>query len=275
MIKKCIKKFFKKKNKVAVIRLAGVIGQDSAMKSGLSLENIDQAIEKAFATKDIKAVALAINSPGGSPVQSELIYRKIRSLSLEKKLTVYSFVEDCAASGGYWLALAGDEIYVSSSSIVGSIGVISAGFGFVEAIKKIGIERRIYTQGKNKSILDPFSKEKSEDIAIISRVQAAIHNIFKDIVRERRQGKINNEQEDSLFNGEFWCGAEAKDLGLVDGIDNLYDFMRHKYGKDVEFVKTNKPSGWLKRKLGVSALGIDEKIIAILDERMLKSRIGL
>ena len=238
--------------KIAVLRLQGVIGNSSHLKEGLNLEHIRENIDKAFATKNVKAVAIQINSPGGSPVQSELIYHYIRTLSKEKNIPTYSFAEDVAASGGYWLACISDEIYASESSIIGSIGVISSSFGFVEAIKKLGIERRIYAQGKNKSLLDPFKEERKADTDILYAAQKDVHEAFKNMVRSRRTGKIAPEQEEQLFSGEFWSGKTAKTLGLVDDIGNMHEIMKKKYGTEIKFIHICKPKNWLQRKIGLS-----------------------
>jgi signal peptide peptidase SppA len=212
-LKKIINKIKKPKSKVAVLRLSGVIGSAGMMKKGISLDDLNDDIEKAFELSGVKAVALQINSPGGSPVQSELIYKRIRELSDEKKIPVYSFVEDVAASGGYWLACTGDEIYASESSIVGSIGVISAGFGFVDAIKKLGVERRVYTQGENKSILDPFQKEDPKDIDILMNLQKDVHESFKNLVRSRRDGKIKKKtRKSSCSVASFGMALKARSL---------------------------------------------------------------
>ncbi|MDB2415298.1 S49 family peptidase [Rickettsiales bacterium] len=275
-----VKSIYKKicgkgKCKVAVLRLSGVIGGGSSFKSGLSLEEINENIEKAFDIKNIKAVALQVNSPGGSPVQSELIFNRIRQLSEEKKIPVYTFVEDLAASGGYWLACAGDEIYASRSSIVGSIGVISAGFGFVELINKIGVERRVYSQGENKSVLDPFQKEKQSDIKILTEAQKDVHESFKDLVRSRREGKIKKTHEKQLFSGEFWSGNKAKDLGLIDDISDMYSVIKNKFGKDIQFEKVESQKGWLKKRIGVFSESMVEQIVAKINHTQYWSKFGL
>ncbi|MCC8484049.1 MAG: S49 family peptidase [Rickettsia endosymbiont of Labidopullus appendiculatus] len=234
---------------VAVLRLSGVIGKVSSVKSGLTIESLHELIDKAFEIKNLEALCLSINSPGGSPVQSELISKRIRLLAQEKKIPVYSFVEDLAASGGYWLACIGDQIYASKSSIIGSIGVISTGFGFPAAIDKLGIERRVYAEGKNKSILDPFQPVQKEDIKIIKHLQKQIHQHFIDYVKERRVGKLTQE-DDILFNGEFWSGQTAVDFGLIDGIDDMYSFIKKKYG-DVTIKYVANKQSWIKRKLGM------------------------
>jgi signal peptide peptidase SppA len=234
---------------IAVLRLSGVIGKVNSIKSGLTIESLHELIDKAFEIKNLEALCLSINSPGGSPVQSELISKRIRSLAQEKKIPIYSFVEDVAASGGYWLACIGDQIYASKSSIIGSIGVISASFGFPAAINKLGIERRVYAEGKNKSILDPFQPAQERDIKIIKHLQKQVHEHFIDYVKERRVGKLTQE-DDILFNGEFWSGQTAVDFGLIDGIDNMYSFIKKKYG-DVTIKYVANKQSWLKKKLGM------------------------
>ena len=238
---------------VAVLRLDGVVGKVSAMKSGLTLCSLNKLIEKMFKIERLKAVCLAINSPGGSPVQSELIGNRIIEIAKEKDIPVYSFIEDVAASGGYWLACAGDKIFASRSSIVGSIGVIAAGFGFHEAIEKLGIQRRVYTQGNNKSVLDPFQPEKESDVKIIKKIQKDIHDHFIDTVKERRGGKIT-QRDEVMFNGEFWSGQIAADFGLVDGIDDLYSFIQEKFGDEVKIEYIEQKQSWFKKRFGVSAV---------------------
>ncbi|PLX44659.1 MAG: S49 family peptidase [Hyphomicrobiales bacterium] len=266
---------------VAVLRLTGAIGAVSPLKSGLTLHQLDDAIEKAFALKGAKAVALAINSPGGSPVQSALIYRRIRELAEEKELPVYAFAEDVAASGGYMLALAGDEIYGDVSSIIGSIGVISAGFGFDKAIKKLGVERRVHTAGLNKLSLDPFSPEKEEDVKRLKDLQLNIHEAFIAMVRERRGDKLNGPDEE-LFSGAFWSGGPALELGLIDGLQHMRSFLRAKYGDKVALKVMTAEKGWLKKRLGLARgpqalLPRDwaGDMIAALEERGLWSRFGM
>jgi signal peptide peptidase SppA len=251
-IKSCISKIFKKNNDpmVAVIKLQGVISSGANIKSGISFEAIEEEITKAFNLKKLQAVALVINSPGGSPVQSELIFKRIRFLAAEKKVPVLAFAEDVAASGGYWLLCAGDEIFASQNSIIGSIGVISAGFGFQEVLKKIGVERRIYTQGKNKSILDPFSPAKEHDIELIKNIQKDIHDSFKTLVKTARAEKLTKDDE-YLFSGEFWSGKQAKELGLIDNFGDMYSVLRERFGKDVKFKKFAKDRSWFRKKFGI------------------------
>lgn len=239
----------KKNQVVAVLHLNGVIGKVGVLKTGLTIEGLNDLIERAFLLKNLVAVCVTINSPGGSPVQADLIAKRIRSLAKEKKIPVYSFIEDVAASGGYWLACIGDKIYASKSSIIGSIGVISAGFGFPIAINKLGIERRVYSEGKNKSILDPFQHVQEEDVKIIKNLQKQIHEHFIDYVKERRIGKLTQE-DNILFNGEFWSGQTAVDFGLIDGIDDLYNFINRKYENATVTHITVKQS-WIKKNLGM------------------------
>lgn len=235
---------------IAVLRLNGVIGSVGLSKSGLTIESMRASIDKTFKLPKLAAVCLIINSPGGSPVQSELIAKRIYSLGKKKKIPIYSFVEDVAASGGYWLACIGEEIYASASSIVGSIGVISSGFGFQNAIDKLGIERRIFAQGKNKSVLDPFSPIKEEDKKIIHDLQKEIHNNFIDYVKDRRLGRLTQD-DDILFNGEFWSGAKAVDFGIIDGIDDLYNFIEKRFGENIKIEYIENKQSWLKRKLSI------------------------
>lgn len=260
---------------VAILRLQGVIGK-VGVKKGLTLENINKSIEKAFNTQKLRAVCLAINSPGGSPVQSELIASRIIKLSEEKNIPVYAFVEDVAASGGYWLACAADQIYASKSSIIGSIGVIASSFGFNDAIKKLGIERRVYTQGNNKSVLDPFLAEKKDDIRIITNLQKHIHQHFIDYVKSRRKSALTQTDE-ILFNGEFWTGETAVSFGLIDGIDDIYSFIKHKFGDKVKIEYITEKQSWIKQKLGVKNDydNIAEMAINEIKEQMIKQRFDL
>lgn len=264
---------------VSVIRLSGVIGGRSGpVGSGLTLNGLEKSIESAFSSKRVAAVALAINSPGGSPVQSALIARRIRSLADEKKIPVMAFAEDVAASGGYWLACAADDIYADENSIVGSIGVISAGFGFPEAIARLGIERRVYSAGENKSILDPFRPEDAEEVRRLKALQEEIHESFKRHVRARRGDRLN-ESGESLFEGDFWTGTGAQNLGLIDGIGDLYGIMRERFGDRVKFKIFAPKSGGLRRLLGrgVDSAAYDRTvgIVAAIDEWSQWKRFGL
>ncbi len=238
---KWLKKIFKRSKVIPVVRLSGVIGSAGQFGGGgLTDENLKQVLEKAFATPKIKAVALLINSPGGSPTQSSLIAARIQRLALEKNVKVFAFCEDVAASGGYWLACSADEIFADENSIIGSIGVISAGFGFHEFIKRQGIERRVYTAGEDKSILDPFRPEKTEDIEKLKNIQIAIHQNFIKYVELRRGKKI---KKDEVCTGEFWSAEKSAGLGLIDGIGHLEPVMKERYGESIEFklISRRKP----------------------------------
>jgi signal peptide peptidase SppA len=218
---------------VPVVRLSGVIAASGLLGSrALSIDSVAPLLRRAFDMRHAKAVALAINSPGGSPVQSALIGQRIRLLARERDLKVIAFVEDVAASGGYWLACAADEIIADPHSIVGSIGVISAGFGFQDLIARIGVERRVHTSGPRKSMLDPFRPERPEDVERLARLQAEIHDGFKDWVRERRRGKLAGDDA-LLFSGEFWTGRRGLELGLVDGLGELRGTLQARYGDKV------------------------------------------
>jgi signal peptide peptidase SppA len=244
----------KPKTRIHALRLEGVI---MSGKKYLSLEKIDNALKKTFEGKP-DYVALIINSPGGSPVQSALIGNRIRQLAQEKNVKVLAFVEDVAASGGYWLACAADEIYGLEASILGSIGVISGGFGFSELIKKIGVERRIYTAGENKSFLDPFSEARDEDIETLKKLQLEIHEVFKSWVKSRRGDKfiMTHAQSAKLFTGAFWVGVTAKELGLIDKITDMHTEFTARFGKNYEIKEFKTESGFnLKKMLGLGRLG--------------------
>ncbi len=265
--------FFKKKKIIPHIRLSGVIGNDGKFRKGLDFSGQEEIIKKAFSTKKSPAVAITVNSPGGSPVQSHLIYNLIREQAKENKKKVFVFAEDVAASGGYLIACAGDEIYANQSSIIGSIGVIFSSFGFKDLIKKIGVERRVYTAGKNKSTLDPFIEEKPEDIERLKKIQLEIHQDFISVVEESRKNKLNKNLGIELFSGEFWSGKKAKELGLVDGIGNVNQVLNEKFGKDIIIKKFEKPKSWISKKLSSSEESI-EKIASILEERSIWQRYG-
>ena len=215
---------------VPVVRLIGAIGMGGGFRPNLTLESVARPLARAFGVKSAPAVAIAINSPGGAPVQANLIYQQIRALSAEKKKPVITFLEDVAASGGYMVALAGDEIVADASSIVGSIGVVSAGFGFTDLIEKIGVDRRVYTAGKQKVMLDPFQPEKKADIEHLKALQAEIHESFIALVSERRPRLVDKPD---LYSGAFWTGAKAKEYGLVDHLGDLRSFLRQRYGDKV------------------------------------------
>ena len=257
---------------IHVVRLHGAIGVGSPLKPALTYQGVEQTLQRAFAAKGIAGVALSINSPGGSAVQSAMIHDLIRGLAARHKLTVYVFCEDVAASGGYWLACAGDEIYADPSSIVGSIGVISAGFGFVEALAKLGIERRVHTAGENKSILDPFQPERAEDVARLLALQGEVHDAFKALVRARRGAKLQDDPD--LFTGAFWSGTRAQALGLIDGIGHLRAVMERKFGDKVELKVIEKPQGWGLKRLGFGA-ELAASSLDVLEARALWARFGL
>lgn len=223
---------------VPVVRMSGVIGEGQRFSQALNLQGTAPLLEKAFGIKDAKAIAIVINSPGGSPVQSGLIFSRIRQLAEEKEKKVIVFAEDVAASGGYLIACAGDEIYAHEASVVGSIGVISAGFGFVGLLEKIGIDRRVYTAGESKSMLDPFQPEKEDDIARLKQLQGEIHTYFKDLVRNSRGERLKAPRK-QLFSGEVWVGEKAVRAGLIDGVGNVRDVLREKYGKEVRLPVMN------------------------------------
>jgi signal peptide peptidase SppA len=265
---------------VAVVRLSGAIGMSMPFRTGLSMASVAPTLERAFKLPRAKAVAILVNSPGGSPVQSHLIFKRIRALAAEKNLPVLVFVEDAAASGGYMIACAGDEIFADPSSIVGSIGVVSAGFGFDRLIKRFGIERRVHTAGENKGMLDPFRPEDPEDVERLKAIQGRVHEMFIDLVKARRGAKLPAEEGD-LFSGAFWVGAEALQLGLVDGIGDLRSVMRQRFGEKVELrvIPPTKPSlvaRLLNRQpLSPESLMDPNGLLAAVEERAAWARLGL
>jgi signal peptide peptidase SppA len=261
-----------KKSKVIVIRLSGVIGK-VGFNQGLNAAGL-KYLEKAKKHKNAKAIAIIINSPGGSPVQSELICKKISQLSKEigkSPIPIYSFCEDVAASGGYFLATMGKEIYASNSSIIGSIGVISQGFGFNNAIKKLGIERRIISQGDNKSVLDPFSSQKKEDIEIVKEIQHDIHQEFIKIVKDSRKKRLKAADK-VIFNGRFWSGKQALKLGLIDGIGEYSEICKKKFGKDTSFIEISPNKSFLQKKFSSLANITIDKISERLQESIFYNR---
>ncbi|QFR34029.1 S49 family peptidase [Ancylobacter sp. TS-1] len=270
---------------VPVVRLTGAIGMASPFRPGITFANTARALERAFAVKGAKAVALVINSPGGSPAQSHLVYRRIRALAQEKELPVIAFVEDVAASGGYMLACAADEIVADTFSIVGSIGVVSAGFGFTAALEKLGVERRVYTAGTRKVMLDPFQPEKAEDVERLKAIQQEIHGAFVGLVKERR-GDVLAGDEETLFSGEFWTAPQAQGFGLVDAIGDMRSFLRARYGEKLRtpLIET-KPGLFGRRSPGVMGLaagaageagaGAAQALISAAEERALWARFGL
>lgn len=253
---------------VSVLRLQGAIG--AGPSSGLSDQAMAPLIEKAFSRGKPKAVALVINSPGGSPVQSSLIAARIRRLADDKKVPVYAFVEDAAASGGYWIAAAADEIWADGGSIVGSIGVISAGFGAQVFLARQGVERRIHTAGNSKSMLDPFSEEKPEDVERLERILHHMHVLFINHVKDRRGDKLRTETE-GLFEGEFWLGEQARDIGLIDGVGHIVPEMKRRFGKKVRFRRYEAKKGLLRR----FGAGVVSDALGGIEERSLWARYGL
>ena len=287
-----ILKFGRPARVVGVVRLEGIIGNAGAFRNGLTDDRLGPVIDRAFRIKGIKAIAIVINSPGGSPVQSALLHDRIRRLAAEKNIPVMAFVEDIAASGGYWLAIAADEIFVNCNSIVGSIGVIYSGFGFAKAIEKIGVERRLYTSGSRKSMLDPFSPQRTEDIERLTAVQNEMHQNFIDAVKERRGVKLNSASENlsslddsELFSGEFWLGKKALELGLVDSFGELVSILKERFGDDVKIRRFSLRRGWFRRRLSVLGAGdtqiseISENLtlsaISAVESKALWSRYGL
>jgi len=264
---------FQKKKIIPHIKLSGVIGNVGKFKQGIDYAGQEEIIKKAFSLKKAPSVAISINSPGGSPVQSHLIYKFIRELAKKNNKKVIVFTEDVAASGGYLIACAGDEIYANPSSIVGSIGVIYSSFGFKDLIQKIGVQRRVYTAGKNKSTLDPFLEEKTEDIERLKNIQLELHQDFINVVEESRKSKLKKDKGIELFSGEFWSGRKAKELGLVDGLGNADQILKEKYGEDIIIKKFEKTKGWLAKKLSSSEDQAD-KLINILEERSIWQRYG-
>ena len=273
-----VSKFFKSKASVInVVRLNGVIASGSKFlgSSNLSLESLEKQIERAFSGKKIAGVALVINSPGGSPVQSALIAERIIELSKKNNIPVFAFVEDVAASGGYWLACAADEIFVMPASIVGSIGVISAGFGFVEVIKKIGVERRVFSKGDNKGMLDPFQPQNSDDVKVITDLQEEIHQQFKDWVSSRRGNRLNIDvvKEEGIFEAKIFSGTKACQFGLADSIGEFKQVMRERFNEKVVFKEISGRKK-LGQRLGLSSSSYS-RIIEHIEERIAFAKFGL
>jgi signal peptide peptidase SppA len=283
---------FRRTPVVPVLRLSGAIGMASPLRPGLSFATVAGAIEKAFNVSKAPAVAIVINSPGGSPVQSHLIFQRIRQLAAEKNKRVYVFCEDVAASGGYFLALAGDEIYADPSSIIGSIGVISSSFGLDKAIEKLGIERRVYTAGLNKGSLDPFLPERADDVERLKALQRDVHDVFIGVVKDRRQRKLTGADEE-MFSGAFWSASKAMELGLIDGIGDVRGKMREIFGPKVKLEAIPMGRGGLLSRLrpgpssslagiapyfgynGPVTASLAEDILSTLEARALWSRFGL
>ena len=270
------RRFRERRPRVAVVRLSGTIGAVSPIRPGLSIGGVAGSLERAFAMPGVKAVAIVINSPGGSPAQSHLIHRRIRALAVEKALPVVAFVEDVAASGGYMIACAADEIVADPTSIVGSIGVVSAGFGFQGLLEKIGVERRVHTQGEAKSMLDPFRPEDPADIERLKRIQADVQDLFTGLVTARRPTLATGE---NLFTGAVWTGRQALPLGLVDAIGDLRATMRARFGESVDLRLVAEARGGLLsrllRRAAPGGIGLAEEAMAALEERAAFARYGL
>ena len=270
---------------VPVVRLSGVIGAVTPLRPGMSLAGVARTLERAFDMKNAKAVALVINSPGGSPVQSRQIYMRIRQLAAEKKLPVLVFVEDVAASGGYMIACAGDEIFCDPSSIMGSIGVVGGAFGFQDLIKKIGVERRLYTAGAHKAMLDPFLPENPDDVARVKALQREIHAIFITLVKQSRGSRLKGA-DDVLFTGEYWAGETSVSLGLADAIGDLRSTLRARYGDKVLTPVIAPATGMLssllgRKSAGAGALasldgfaGLPDELISALETRAIWAKFG-
>ena len=278
------KRFRKEGTAIPVVRLQGVIMTGgSQFRPSLNLASVAPMLEKAFSKKDAPAVAISINSPGGSPVQSRLIYQRIRALAEEKNKKVLMFVEDVAASGGYMIALAGDEIFVDPTSIVGSIGVVSGGFGFPELLRKLGVERRVYTAGENKVILDPFQPEKEGDVEYLKTLQLEIHKVFIDMVKARRGSRLADDE--TIFSGLFWTGVRGVELGLVDGLGEMRETLKRRYGDKTRLELVAGARNIFGRRLpgvvaghcnpGMIAAGAASGLAETLEEKAMWSRYGL
>lgn len=262
-----------------MLRLSGTIGIRTGLNRGLTLASIAEPLEKLFEDEGAKAVAIVINSPGGSPVQAALIHDRIRRLAARAQVRVMTFAEDVAASGGYMLALAGDEIYAHENSIIGSIGVVSEGFGFHQLIERLGIERRIHTAGERKVLLDPFRPEDPRDAAHLEALQREVHESFKAMVRARRAGRLKGD-ENEMFSGMFWTGAKCVSMGLIDGTGDLRSVCEQKFGEDVEFDVVQPRRSWLTpERVGVSgpqgSLQWADGLLETIEERALWARYGL
>ena len=271
---------------IPVVRLSGVIGFSTPLRPGLTLAGVARTLDRAFGMRNARAVAIVINSPGGSPVQSHLIFRRIRELAAEKDRRVIAFVEDAAASGGYMIACAADEIVADPHSIVGSIGVVGGSFGFDKAIAKLGIERRLYTSGEHKAMLDPFLPENPDDVDRLKKLQREIHDSFIALVKSRRASKLADAERE-LFSGEYWVGQRALELGLIDSIGDLRGVLRQRFGDKVVTPLISSERGWLGRRLaGVGGggagghtellqAGLAGDLISALEARALWARYGL
>lgn len=268
---------------IPVVRFSGAISSGGGpLNRTLNLAGVGPLLQRAFAMKGEPVVALVINSPGGSPVQSRLIYQRVRELAAEHEKKVLVFVEDVAASGGYMLAIAGDEIFADETSIVGSIGVVSAGFGFDKAIEKLGVDRRVYTAGKNKLKLDPFQPEKAGDVKYLKELQLEIHQVFIDMVKERRGEKLGDDQD--IFTGQFWTGIRSKDLGLIDHFGHIGSVIKDRYGDKAQLRLITGKRSLLGRPTGGNGIslsgGLDtpalvDEVVGVAEEKMLRARFGL
>ena len=265
---------------IPVVKLSGAIAAGGGFRPSLSLASAAPLLEKAFADKSAPCVAISVNSPGGSPVQSRLIFRRIRDLADENKKPVFMFLEDVAASGGYMIAIAGDEIIADPSTIVGSIGVVMSSFGFTDLIKKIGVERRVHTAGANKATLDPFQPERKQDVAHIKALQLEIHQTFIDLVKERRGAKLANDPE--LFTGQFWTGIKGKELGLVDQLGDMRSFLKGRFGEKTKLRLITQPRSMFGLRSGATpgvaeraAMAATDNLILAVEERALWGRFGL
>ena len=268
---------------IAVLRLQGVIGALGGISRGLSLQTVEQRLDAAFKVRNLQAVAVAVNSPGGAPVQSDLIANRLRVLADEHKIPIFTFIEDVGASGGYWLACAGDEIYARSNSIVGSIGVVSGGFGLTEIMKKVGIERRVYTSGEKKAMNDPFQPEKPAEVKHLKALQKNIHDDFISMVKSRRGRKLKSTDR-ILFSGAYWTGRQAVQLGLIDAIGDLRSIMLEKFSEKARFKVFGENRSWLQRRFQVGYMpgsgtgrgnSLGEDLVSSIEERLWWSRFGL
>lgn len=265
-IKKILHKIKKiiKKPVVALVPINGAIGVGGYGKKSINFENLNQRLEEAFKTAKVKMVVLSINSPGGSPVQSELIYKRVRMLSEIHKIPVVTYAEDIAASGGYYIMLAGDELYSAENSIIGSIGVITHGFGFDQLIKHHKIERRVISQGKNKSILDPFQPLKDSDVTMLKNMQKDVYDNFVELVRSRRGNKLNDGEE--IFDGSVWSAKSAREIGLIDGVSTVHEIVKDRFGKDAEIRIFGDKKSAIARMLGASiTIGIENIFAEIVN----------
>tara|TARA_Y100001960_G_scaffold331800_1_gene430022 strand:- start:959 stop:1792 length:834 start_codon:yes stop_codon:yes gene_type:complete len=269
-----LRPFFKKRPTVPVLRFEGVIGTGGGLGKGrINAENLENNIKKAFSASKPSAVAIIINSPGGSPVQSSLIYQRVRYFAEKKDVPILVFIEDVAASGGYWLSCVGDEIFADKASIVGSIGVISASFGFSEAISKVGVERRVYTTGKSKGSLDPFKPEKPEDVRMLKNIMNDTQEAFVDLVNLRRGSKLSDD--DSIFTGAFWSGEKALKLGLIDGIGEIRTVLRQRFGNKVKLKFINKKKSFISGLVQGFSSPIINSIINEIENNAHWKRFGL